>query len=79
MKIRYRKDCNRGYEDKTYEVLHITNTFSFSHQINRFRVPVGNFPTATYFLVASDNGSFFWIADYDCELVREEGMRYDIK
>ena len=72
MKIRYKKELFNGNENIVYDVLHITNAFSYSHQINRLGVPVGDSPTATYFLVASDNGSFFWIADYDCELVREE-------
>ena len=75
MKIRYRKECSRSCEDKmVYEVLHITNTFSINHNTNRFGSMIGNYPTETYFLVASkNNNSFFWIADYDCELVREEG------
>ena len=85
MKIRYKKELFNGHDDIVYElfnghenivydVLHITNTFSFSHERNRFGVPVGDSPTATYFLVASkNNNSFFWIADYDCELVSEEG------
>ena len=73
MKIRYKKELFNGNENIVYDVLHITNTFSFSHEINRLGVPVGDSPNVTYFLVASkNNNGFFWIADYDCELVREE-------
>ena len=74
MKIRYREECSRsGFDNSVYEVLHITNTFRMNHNTNRFGGTIGNYPTATYFLVASKyDNSFFWIADYDCELVREE-------
>lgn len=73
MKIRYRKELLNGHENIVYDVLHITNTFSFNNKINRFGVTVGDSPNITYFLVASkSDNSFFWIADYDCELVSEE-------
>lgn len=71
MKIKYRRERNIGYEYIVYEVLHVTNTFSFDHNINRFGVPIGDSPNVTYFLVASEDGSFFWIPSYDCKLVGE--------